>query len=123
MKYAPMDHGIRDYALQRYGLIMMTQMDVLDKALEGKTWLVNDEYTIADMCCYPWFELLRSGYFNVTTPEGKKINAMEFINPGRWKNLSAWADRIKARPAVQRGIKINAKFGVHHIWSERKFDV
>jgi glutathione S-transferase len=33
-----------------------------DKALAGKTYLVGEEYTVADMMCYPWFRQLQTGY-------------------------------------------------------------
>jgi len=36
--------------------------DVLDKHLEGKTYMVGEDYTIADMICFPWFQQLRVGY-------------------------------------------------------------
>ena len=41
--------------------------DVLDKHLEGKTYMVGEEYTIADMICFTWFQQLRVGYPVITS--------------------------------------------------------
>ena len=100
--YAPLTEvQARDYGVRRYGMIAMTHFDVLDKALEGKQYLVGDEYSIADMAMYPWFEWMRS---KAKEPGGKTVAA--FMGTARWKNLNAWADRIQARPAVARGVTV-----------------
>jgi GST-like protein len=46
----------------RYGMETQRLCDVLDKALAGKTYLVGEEYTVADMMCYPWVRQLQTGY-------------------------------------------------------------
>lgn len=38
----------------RYGTEVMRALDVLDKQLEGKSYLCGDDYTIADMAWLPW---------------------------------------------------------------------
>ena len=36
--------------------------DVLDKHLAGRTYIVGEEYSIADIICFPWFNGLKSAY-------------------------------------------------------------
>ena len=51
---------------------------VLDQHLEGKTYMVGEEYTLADIMCFPWFNMLRQVfpfgvqlyYLGVTDGEG-----------------------------------------------------
>ena len=42
------------YAINRYQNELDRLYQVLDTALEGKQWLANDEYSIADMSSLPW---------------------------------------------------------------------
>ena len=61
--YAPNDQvEARNYGVIRYGMDSMRLADVLDKHLEGKLYMVNEEYSIVDMICFPWFQYLRNGY-------------------------------------------------------------
>lgn len=57
---------------------------VLEKRL-GEVAYVAGEYSIADMAIFPWIQPLRQGQDLADYP-----------------NISAWRERIKARPAVQR---------------------
>ena len=38
----------------RYSTEVQRALDVLDKQLEGKSYLCGEEYTIADMAWLPW---------------------------------------------------------------------
>ena len=64
---------------------------MLDRSLADRTWLVGDEYTIADISAYP-----------VAVTSGK--NLPQGLAP--YPNVARWAERIGARPAVQRGMKL-----------------
>lgn len=59
---------------------------VLDAHLEGRDWLVGDGLTIAD------FAVCAEMSFN-------DLGQLDF---SKWKNLSAWMDRIDALPAWQQ---------------------
>jgi glutathione S-transferase len=61
---------------------------VLDRALEGKTWLLGDEFSAADVMM---------GY---TLHAAKMFGVLE----GRLPNVNAYADRIAARPAYQKAM-------------------
>jgi len=73
-------------------------LQVLDRHLEGKAWIMGDEYTIADIASFPWINNL-VGFYEA----GDLVGFGDFANVGRV--LAAFL----ARPAVQRGLKIPAR--------------
>ena len=82
--------GHRDeFAIQRYADESRRLLEVLDKQLAGKPYLVGEDFTIADIATYPW---ARSHYWAKVSVEGLD-------------DLQAWFDRIDARPATQRAIE------------------
>lgn len=100
--YAPEDKiETREYGIARYGMEVQRLCSVLDQALEGKEYLVGNEYSLADIMCFPWFHQLRTGY-----KHSSGISAADFLTIEQYKNVNAWADRIAARPAVQRGLQV-----------------
>ncbi len=63
MVYAPADKvETRDYGVARYGMEVQRLCSVLDRHLEGRTYMVGEEYSIADIMIYPWFNQLLVGY-------------------------------------------------------------
>ncbi len=50
---APNGHDV-PYAIDRYVTESRRLLEVLNTRLEGRDWLVGDEYSIADMATYPW---------------------------------------------------------------------
>ncbi|KAJ1406630.1 glutathione S-transferase-like protein [Ochromonadaceae sp. CCMP2298] len=112
--YAPGDKfESRDYGAARYGMETQRLCDVLDKALAGKTYLVGEEYTIADIMCYPWFRQLQTGY-----KHDCGVDAKQFLNVDQYSNCVAWAERIGARPQVQRGLQVCHWNGQGKPWLE-----
>ena len=81
------------YAIERYSNELVRLMRVMDNHLTNHKWFAGDNYTIADMAILPWV----AGA--VDSP------AM----PAR-KHLSEWVKRMKARPAVERGMTAMDKF-------------
>lgn len=67
---------------------------VLEARLQGQTYLVGDEYTIADIAVLPW---LRIAFVH---PIG------EMLTLGDKPNLKAWWERVSTRPAVVKGLSI-----------------
>jgi GST-like protein len=74
------------------------QLDVLDRHLAEHHYLCGEEYTIADIAVWGWYGnlVLYNGY-----------EAAEFLDARSYTNLIRWAEEIRARPAVQRGRKVN----------------
>jgi GST-like protein len=78
------------------------QLDVLDKNLAERRYLCGDEYTIADMANYAWYGALAMGVL---------YEAGEFLDVESYKNVRRWTQEINARPAVQRGRRVNRVWG------------
>lgn len=102
MVYAPdKEVGARNYGVARYGMEVQRLADVLNKHLEGRTYMVGEEYSVADMACMPWARMLFVGYKH---PSG--IGAKELLSSDKYTNVKAWCERILERPAVKRGLKV-----------------
>jgi GST-like protein len=77
------------YAIERYTSEATRLYRVLDKRLSEAEFLAGD-YSIADMAVYPW---LRPHKW-----QGQDISA--------WPNLYRWYNAVRARPGVQRGLRV-----------------
>lgn len=97
--YAPMK---LEYPIDRYAMEVKRQLDVLDKTLAERQFLCGDEYTIADMANYAWYGALV--LHNIYDSE-------EFLQVKSYTNVVRWAEEIEARPAVQRGKRVNRTWG------------
>lgn len=78
------------YAINRYVKESRRLMEVLDRRLEGRDWLVGGAMSIADMATYPW---ARSHFWATVDVEGLP-------------NLQAWFDRLDARPKTQAALQL-----------------
>ncbi len=93
--YAP---SKMQYPIDRFTMETKRQLDVLDRRLAESRYLAGDEYTVADIAVWPW-------YGNLVL--GSLYNAAEFLDVKSYENVVRWAEEILARPAVQRGRKVN----------------
>ncbi|MGA9469722.1 MAG: glutathione-dependent disulfide-bond oxidoreductase [Candidatus Macondimonas sp.] len=91
-----------EYCIDRFTMEVKRQLDVLDQHLATRRYLCGDEYTIADMANYAWYGGL------VLTD---LYNAQEFLDVASYKHVIRWASEIHARPAVQRGRRVNRIWG------------
>jgi GSH-dependent disulfide-bond oxidoreductase len=91
-----------EYAIDRFAMEAKRQMDVLDRRLAGSPWLAGPEYTIADIAVWPWYGVLALG---------ELYGAGEFLQVQDYPHLRRWAETIAARPAVQRGRRVNRTWG------------
>ena len=73
------------YAMTRYVNETHRLYGVLDRRLQERDYLADD-YSIADMACYPWI-----------VPHEKQQQSLD-----EFPNLKAWFERIQARDAVVR---------------------
>jgi len=103
--YAPTK---QEYPINRFTMEVKRQLDVLNRNLSERRFLCGDEYTIADIANYPWYGVL---------VEGHLYNAAEFLDVESYTHVRRWADEIRARPAVQRGRKVN------RVWGEEREQV
>ncbi|AZF04979.1 glutathione-dependent disulfide-bond oxidoreductase [Pseudomonas sp. R5-89-07] len=97
--YAP---SKMEYPINRFAMEAKRQLDVLDKRLAVSEYIAGDEYTIADIAIWPWYGGL---------VKGRLYGAAEFLSVHEYKHVVRWADAIDARPAVQRGRRVNRVSG------------
>ncbi|WP_287814177.1 glutathione S-transferase N-terminal domain-containing protein [Achromobacter sp.] len=72
-------------------------LGVLDKRLEGRDWVMGDQYTIADIAILPWVRNLVGFY-----------GAGELVEFSQFKNVARVLEAFVARPAVAKGLTIPA---------------
>jgi GST-like protein len=87
-----------EYPINRYAMEVKRQLDVLDRQLATNDYLCGDDYTIADMAVWSWYGALVLGQL---------YQAAEFLSVHEYQHVLRWARLIAARPAVQRGHRVN----------------
>ncbi len=97
--YAPEKY---EYPINRYAMETKRQLDVLERRLAEVPFVAGQNYSIADMAIWPWYGGLVLG---------RAYNAAEFLDVKSYKNVVAWAEKIDARPAVNRGRMVNKSWG------------
>ncbi|GAB7346459.1 hypothetical protein MBLNU457_5151t1 [Dothideomycetes sp. NU457] len=84
------------YPTQRYVGETERLYGILDKALEGKEYLVGNKYSVADIANFSWV--------NVSYFAG--------IDLKQFPNVYKWWERINARPAVKKGLSVPSEPGI-----------
>ncbi|MCC2649957.1 MAG: glutathione S-transferase [Microvirga sp.] len=84
--------------LERYRNESKRLLGVLETRLEGRDWIMGEDYTIADISLLGWVRNLIGFY-----------GAGELVEFDSLKRVPAWLERGLARPAVQRGLAIPAR--------------
>lgn len=74
------------YAIDRYSREANRLLGVLDRRLQGRAFLLGDDYSIADMASYPWIDPYK------TAP----------IDLEPYPEVRRWCAAIRARPATGR---------------------
>lgn len=85
------------YAIDRYVNETNRLYGVLDRRLQGRAFIAGDEYTIADMACYPW-----------VVPWKKQLQNLD-----DFPHLRRWFEAIRERPGTIRAYEKGKP------WSER----
>jgi GST-like protein len=81
--------------LERYVAEARRLLGVLEMHLDGRQWVMDDEYTIADISMLGWVRNLIGFY-----------GARELVAFDSLKHVPVWLERGLARPAVERGLNI-----------------
>ena len=81
--------------LERYANESKRLLGVLDGRLDGRNWIMGDDYSVADIATLGWVNNLITFY-----------EARDIVGYDSFGNVAAWLERGLARPAVQRGLKI-----------------
>jgi GSH-dependent disulfide-bond oxidoreductase len=77
-------------AIDRYRNETVRLLGVLDRHLGGRDYVAR-EYSVADIALYPWLAGARNFYPELFQP---------------LSGIPQWLERVGARPAVQRGMKV-----------------
>lgn len=81
--------------LERYAKESHRLIRVLETRLAGRSFIMGDDYTIADIALVGWVRNLIGFY-----------GAGDLVAYHELKEVPAWLERCLARPAVQRGLEI-----------------
>jgi GST-like protein len=74
------------YAIDRYTRETTRLYGVLNRRLDGREYICGEEYSIADIACYPWI-----------VSYAKYSQKLE-----DFPHLQRWSETIRARPATAR---------------------
>ena len=81
--------------LERYVAESKRLLGVLETRLAGRQWIMDDDYTIADISMLGWVRNL-SGFYG----------AGDLVAFSQFKSVASWLERGLARPTVERGLNI-----------------
>ena len=81
--------------LERYVAESKRLLGVIDGRLDGRQWIMDDDYTIADISMLGWVRNLIGFY-----------EARELVGFDDFRHVAAWLERGLKRPAVERGLNI-----------------
>jgi GST-like protein len=88
--------GDQSYAVTRFTDEANRLYGVLNNRLSKSRYVAGDEYTIADMICYPW----------TVNWQGQGQDIAEF------RHFKRWFEEIGERPAVRRGMAAGADLSI-----------
>jgi GSH-dependent disulfide-bond oxidoreductase len=89
--------GDQSYAVTRFTDEANRLYGVLNNRLHRSRYVAGDEYTIADMICYPWTVNWKT--------QGQDIDEFRYFK--------RWSEEIGERPAVKRGMAAGADLSVN----------
>ncbi|MDH4567472.1 glutathione S-transferase [Pseudomonas sp. BN414] len=81
--------------LDRYVQESARLLAVLDQRLEGRDWIMGEQFSIADIATFPWVRNLVGFY-----------EAGDLVGFERFTNVKRVLEAFLARPAVERGLGI-----------------
>jgi GST-like protein len=96
------------YAIDRYDREAGRLLGVLDRHLAGRAFIAGDDYSIADMACYPW----------VDPYDKAPLDLAPFPDLRRWQ--AAIADRPATRRAYALAKTVNPEAGKPMTDAEKK---
>lgn len=70
-------------------------LGVLNDRLEGRDFIMGDEYTIADIAAWPWIRAIKTAY-----------DAEDSFQLSELKNVTRWYENCSTRPASQVAVNV-----------------
>lgn len=86
-------------AKERYVKEIRRVSGVLDKFLADKEYLVGDKFSYVDLAFIPWFFV---------------VTLFDIDLASEFPNVEAWLNRQKARPAVEKALKLRSEAVAAH---------
>ena len=83
------------YPEQRFATETMRLLRVLDERLQGRPYIVGDDYSIVDIAIFPWVIWLDVFY-----------QAAEQLELVSFSNVISWLQRCRTRPATIKGFEV-----------------
>ena len=80
------------YGVERYSKEVRRLYGVMNERLGESAWLGGDDYSIADMACWPWVRPSRR----------------QGIDKAEFPNVKRWFDTMSKRKGVQKGMELLA---------------
>ena len=90
------------HPLIRFNAESQRLLRVLDKQLEGKSFVCGEDLTIADISIFPWIRGYKWSKIDITVHS----------------NVMAWKERVHQRSGVKRGLAYGVKSEKEEQWSE-----
>ena len=90
------------HPLIRFNAESQRLLRVLDKQLEGKSFVCGEDFTIADISIFPWIRGYKWSKIDITVHS----------------NVMAWKERVHQRSGVKRGLAYGVKSEKEEQWSE-----
>ena len=90
------NQGDQSYAVRRFTDEVNRLYGVMNNRLYDRRYLAGDEYTVADMICYPWTVGWES--------QGQDLAEFPYFK--------RWFEELGARPGVQRGMDVGSDFTI-----------
>merc|ERR1712224_365908 len=89
--------GKHKESIDRWTLEVKRQLTVLNRQLRGRKFICGNEPTIADFAVFPWMRIFKN-----------RDQIAKFVSLHEYVEVISWMDRLESRPAVRRGVRVNA---------------
>lgn len=94
----------KQHPLERFGLEARRLVKIMERQLEQGDYVCGADYSIADIALYPWLR-------------GWKWSKVDITDCPR---INEWLQRIRSRPAVERGLRYGSTANEVDQWSEKR---
>jgi glutathione S-transferase len=85
------------YPVERYTTEAKRLLGVLEARLEGRDFLIDSGYSIADMAIFPWIHCAK---------DKDRYNGGEQLELSSFPKCMAYLERCMARPATAKGMTV-----------------
>ncbi len=98
------EESLKSHPLERFGNEANRLLKVMDGQLSKHKFICSDNFTIADIATYPWVRGWKWSKINIT----------------KYQRIEDWLKRVRARPAVERGLAYGVPKEEIDQWSEER---